>query len=77
MSKTELAAVTRAIGKMGTIRHASVMFPWALSTATPATREKVLRQLPVPVRLLYRMIWLPRYARRTPRLEPVHAGVAR
>jgi hypothetical protein len=40
------------------------MFPWALSDADPDLRDRVLGNLPSPVRLLYRVVWLPRYRRR-------------
>jgi hypothetical protein len=37
-------------------------------TASPGIREHVLSQLPASARLLYRTVWLPRYARTTPPL---------
>jgi hypothetical protein len=39
---------------------------WALTGAGPGVREQVVSQLPTPARLLYRTVWLPRYARTTP-----------
>ena len=40
---------------------------WALVGAGPNVREHVLSRLPT-ARLLYRTVWLPRYARTTPLL---------
>jgi hypothetical protein len=68
MSPAELTAIRKTIAKMGGLRQAAVMFPWALSTATPDVRALVIGQLPAPARLLYRAKWLPRYTRTTPRL---------
>ena len=39
---------------------------WALVSADPNVREHVLSRLPAAARLLYRTVWLPRYARTTP-----------
>ena len=50
------------------IRHAGTTVPWALAGASPCVREQVMSQLPAPARLLYRTVWLPRYARITPAL---------
>jgi hypothetical protein len=42
---------------------------WALMTAIhDALRRDLDHQLPAPARLLYRTVWLPRYARTTPPL---------
>jgi hypothetical protein len=40
----------------------------SLMTASPGIREHILSQLPASARLLYRTVWLPRYARTTPPL---------
>ena len=68
MSPAELTAIRKKIAKMGGLKLAAVMFPWALSTASPDVREQVLGQLPAPARLLYRARWLPRYAGTAPPL---------
>jgi hypothetical protein len=60
----ELRGIFKALGRKGGIGRAAVMFPWALSEASPDLRARVLGSLPPPVRLLYRAIWLPRYRRR-------------
>ena len=66
MTRAELEKVFRAIARIGGLRQAAVMFPWALSEARPEVRDQVLGQLPGPARLLYRAVWLPRYRRRAP-----------
>ena len=68
MTKAGVAAIFQAFGKMGGLRRGAVMFPWALSEASPQTRAQVLSNLPPPARLLYRAVWLPRYRRNTPSL---------
>jgi hypothetical protein len=68
MTPAELTAIRKTIAKMSGLKNAAVMFPWALSTASPDVRAQVMRQLPAPARLLYRAIWLPRYRRNTPPL---------
>ena len=70
MSKAELSAVNREFRKLGGLRQASVMFPWALSAAAPQTRDRVLGLLPPPVRVVYALVWLPRYTRRAAAFDP-------
>jgi len=67
MTRAELSRIGRAIARIGGLRQVAVMFPWALSEAGPEVRDQVLGQLPAPVRLLYRTVWLPRYRRRVRR----------
>jgi hypothetical protein len=45
------------------LRGAASFFPWLLDEATDETRQTVLGYLPPPVRLLYRILWRPRYLR--------------
>ena len=68
MSPGELGQIAAAIRGGLSIRHAGTTVPWALTRASPGVREQVLSQLPAPARLLYRTVWLPRYARITPAL---------
>jgi hypothetical protein len=57
----------RRIGLNG----AGWFFPWLLDATPPATRDKVLGIVPPPLRLVYRLIWEPRYRRQSPwRREP-------
>jgi iron-sulfur cluster repair protein YtfE (RIC family) len=70
LTQAELAAVNRQFRKLGGLRQASVMFPWALSATAPQTRDQVLRLLPPPARLLYAFVWRPRYARRAAAFDP-------
>jgi hypothetical protein len=67
LSPGELGRIAAAI-RGGRIRRAGTTVPWALTGASPGVREQVLSQLPAPARLLYRTVWLPRYARTTPAL---------
>jgi iron-sulfur cluster repair protein YtfE (RIC family) len=45
------------------IKGGAELFPWLLDGATATTTTKVLRTLPPPARILYRIAWRPRYAR--------------
>ncbi len=45
------------------IRGAAQLFPWLLDEASPKQAQAVLAQLPAPLRVAYRKIWCPRYAR--------------
>jgi Hemerythrin HHE cation binding domain len=46
------------------IRGAAQLFPWLLDEVSPEQARAVLSQLPAPIRVVYRRIWQPRYARR-------------
>lgn len=64
MSRAEVSRIGIKIARRGGLRQVAVMFPWALSEASPQVRGEVLGELPAPARLLYRAVWLPRYRRR-------------
>jgi hypothetical protein len=64
MSRAEVTRIGVKIARRGGLRQAAVMFPWALSEASPQVSGGVLGQLPAPARLVYRAVWLPRYRRR-------------
>ena len=66
LSPVELARIAAAIRGGPSTRRAGPTLPWALAGASPGVRVQVLSQLPAPARLLYRTVWLPRYARTTP-----------
>ena len=51
------------IRKMQGVSGAAVYLPWLLDGALPATSAKVLKVLPAPARLIYRLRWLPKYRR--------------
>jgi Hemerythrin HHE cation binding domain len=53
----------RRIGLNGAGRF----FPWLLDDTPSDTRNKVLGIVPPPLRLVYRLIWEPRYRRQSPR----------
>jgi hypothetical protein len=53
------------------INGAGWFFPWLLDDTPQATRDKVLDVVPPPLRLVYWLIWEPRYRRQSPwRREP-------
>jgi hypothetical protein len=45
------------------IRGAAQLFPWLLEEAAPEQVKAVLARFPAPLRVVYRRIWQPRYAR--------------
>jgi iron-sulfur cluster repair protein YtfE (RIC family) len=45
------------------IRGGAQLFPWLLDEASPQQIQAVLGGLPTPLRVVYRRIWQPRYAR--------------
>jgi len=48
------------------LRGAELFFPWLLDDAPPDTQDFVLALVPPPVRLAYKVVWEPRYRRRSP-----------
>jgi hypothetical protein len=68
LSPGELGGIAAAIRGGHSIRRTGTTISWALVGASPNVREHVLSRLPAAARLLYRTIWLPRYARTTPPL---------
>src|SRR5215471_2011184 len=66
MSQGELGGIAVAIRG----RRAARTLPWALAGASLNVRAQVLAQLPVPARLLYRAVWLPRCTRTQPQHTP-------
>jgi hypothetical protein len=55
-----------AMRKKQGMKGAAEFFPWMLDSASAGISKQVLGALPVPARLLYRVLWRPSYAR-TPR----------
>jgi len=45
------------------IRGAAQLFPWMLDGASPEQVQAVLKGFPPPLRVVYRRVWQPRYAR--------------
>jgi hemerythrin superfamily protein len=52
-----------SIRKRQGMKGAAEFFPWLLEDAPDPTRDQVLALVPPPVRILYRRVWAPRYAR--------------
>ncbi len=59
----------------GGLRGGAEYLPWVLDDAPPTARARVLRLLPAPARLLYRLVWAPKY-HRTPRWGTTPAASA-
>ena len=57
------AAFGRRAGRGQGLRGAAEFFPWMLDGAPADTTRRLLGLLPPPVRLLYRAVWRPAYAR--------------
>jgi hemerythrin-like domain-containing protein len=48
------------------LRGAEWFFPWLLDDAPPHMRDFVLGIVPPPLRMTYKLVWEPRYRRRSP-----------
>ena len=46
------------------LKGAAIYVPWILDGAAPAGRQRFLAALPVPVRVISRLLWEPRYRQR-------------
>lgn len=57
------AAFGRAIRKTLGLRGGSEYFPWVLDDVPIVMQAKVLGLLPPPARVLYRLLWAPKYQR--------------
>jgi hypothetical protein len=58
------AAFGKQAGRSQGLRGAAEFFAWMLDGAPAETTRRLLGLLPPPVRLLYRAVWRPAYARR-------------
>jgi len=58
------AAFGKQAGRSQGLRGAAEFFAWMLDGAPAETTRRLLGLLPPPVRLLYRLVWRPAYARR-------------
>ncbi|GCE01998.1 hemerythrin domain-containing protein [Embleya hyalina] len=54
-------AFGRGMRKEQGLRGAAEYLPWLLDGASSALTAAVMRQLPLPARVLYRRVWAPRY----------------
>lgn len=45
-------------------RGAAELFPWLLDATDEVNQSRVLKALPPPLRLVYKRVWVPRYAKR-------------
>lgn len=63
MTTEEFEQFEAAVRKKMGLRGAAVTFPWILDGADEPTRRAVLGQLPLPMRLVCRFVWVPAYRR--------------
>jgi hypothetical protein len=63
LTGAEWRAAGRRMAKRNGLSNGSEMFAWMLSDAGPARTRETIGQLPPPVRLLYRAVWKPRFAK--------------
>jgi Hemerythrin HHE cation binding domain len=54
---------TQVRSQQGGLRGAAEYLPWVLDGANPVYASRLLGFLPAPARLLYRLVWEPRYHR--------------
>jgi hypothetical protein len=66
LTGAEWRSVGRKIARKNGMAEGPQMFAWMLDSADPSRAAATLRQLPPPLRLLYRTIWKPRF-QKTPR----------
>jgi iron-sulfur cluster repair protein YtfE (RIC family) len=63
LTAAEWRAVGFKIARRNGLAAGGQMFSWMLDSATPEQLRAMLGQLPPPVRLLYKAVWKPRYAK--------------
>ena len=63
LTNAEWRKIGARLGRSNGLSGGSEFFAWMLDGAPPQRAAAVLSQLPPPLRLLYRTIWKPRYAR--------------
>ncbi len=61
LTATEWRGVGFKIARRNGLSAGGEMFSWMLSSATPDKARAVTRQLPPPVRVLYKAAWKPRF----------------
>jgi hypothetical protein len=66
LTAAQWRGVGRKIASKNGLSNGSQMFAWMLDGADPEHTAAALGQLPPPLRVLYRAVWKPRYAK-TPR----------
>jgi hemerythrin HHE cation binding domain-containing protein len=63
LTGAEWKAVGRRIARSNGLSAGTEFFAWMLDGAAPDRVAVVLAQLPLPLRLLYRAVWRPRYVK--------------
>jgi iron-sulfur cluster repair protein YtfE (RIC family) len=64
MTTEEFDTFEAAVRKQMGLGGAAIAFPWILDGADADTRTAVLGQLPLPLRLLCRFVWVPAFRRK-------------
>ncbi|WP_432937113.1 hemerythrin domain-containing protein [Kribbella sp. CA-253562] len=64
----EWRALSRSVQREMGLKGAATVLPWIMDDLPPRRAQQVLDELPVPMKVLYRYRWNPRY-RRTRRWE--------
>lgn len=63
LTGAEFRAAGRRMAKRNGLSNGSEMFAWMLSGAGPERTRETMAQLPPPLRMLYRAVWRPRFAK--------------
>jgi hypothetical protein len=63
LTAAEWRGVGRRLGFMNGLSGSAEFFAWMLDGATDAQSAEVLGTMPLPLRLVYRVAWKPRYAK--------------
>lgn len=65
LSEKEQLDFEKRLQKTTPREHLAMTLPWIASAQDPATRQKLLATLPLPLRLLYRFSWKGKYEKLT------------
>lgn len=63
LTNAQWRGVGRKMARQNGLAAGSEMFAWMLSGASPESVKQTMGQLPAPLRMLYRAVWKPRYAK--------------
>jgi iron-sulfur cluster repair protein YtfE (RIC family) len=63
LSNAQWRGIGRQMARQSGLSAGSEMFAWMLSGASPENVKRTLGQLPAPLRVIYRAVWRPRYAK--------------
>ncbi|HZR54177.1 MAG TPA: hemerythrin domain-containing protein [Streptosporangiaceae bacterium] len=63
LTNAQWRGVGRQMARQNGLSAGSEMFAWMLSGASPDNVKRTLGQLPAPLRVIYRAVWKPRFAK--------------